>query len=107
MGRSYSITAKLALGPVVLATKELTGTISQASDVIPVTFDKPVKIDTAKRYTASVVVTGPSTYCGSDGPSRKRVSTKKGDVVFKFLESELSSYTSVHLGQIPQILFRV
>ncbi|KAH7710092.1 hypothetical protein AAVH_22639 [Aphelenchoides avenae] len=107
MGRRYSIIAKLALGPVVLATKELTGTISQALYIIPVIFDTPIKTDAAKRYTASVVVTGPGTYCGVYGRPSKTVSTRKGDVVFDFMDSGLCLYTSVYFGQIPQILFRV
>ncbi|KAH7696252.1 hypothetical protein AAVH_36680, partial [Aphelenchoides avenae] len=101
------IVAKLALGSVVLATKEFIGRVSPAGPIISVSFDKLIKIDANKRYTASVVVTGPHTYFGRQGTSSKTVSTRKGDVVFKFMKSDLSKYTTVGLGQIPQIFFRV
>lgn len=66
------------------------------------------QIDAAKRYTASLVMTGPNTCCGYQGTSSKTVPTKKGDVVFNFVQSDLSTgYTTVAYGQVPQILFRV
>lgn len=90
-------------------------------------FDKPVKvtfgrsrsmnqiheiaihkfqIDATKRYTASVVVTGASTYYGYSLTSSTTVSTEKGDVVFNFMESELSTNTTETQAVIPQFVFR-
>ncbi|KAH7713674.1 BTB/POZ domain containing protein [Aphelenchoides avenae] len=103
---SGSIVAKLSLGSIVLAEKELTGT-SAYSQTISVNFDKPVKIKANERYTASIVVTGPQTYYGSQGTSSKTVSTKKGGVVFNFVQSGSSTNTSIAQGQIPQIHFRL
>ncbi|KAH7693096.1 hypothetical protein AAVH_39874, partial [Aphelenchoides avenae] len=103
---SGSVIAKLSLGSVALAEKEVTGT-SAYSQTISINFDKPVKVKANERYTASVVVTGPDTYYGYDGTPSKTVSTKKGDVVFSFMQSDSSANTNVTQGQIPQILFRI
>ncbi|KAH7703717.1 hypothetical protein AAVH_29110 [Aphelenchoides avenae] len=65
------------------------------------------RIKANERCTASVVVTGSQTYYGNQGASSKTVSTKKGDVVFSFMQSGSSANTNVIQGQIPQILFRI
>ncbi|KAH7710089.1 BTB/POZ domain protein [Aphelenchoides avenae] len=104
---NYPIVAKLALGSTVVATKTLTGTVGRSSTAISVNFDKPIKIKAAKRYTASVVVTGHQTYYGGNGTSSKTVATKSGDVVFSLMQSDVSSNTNVTQGMIPQIAFRI
>ncbi|KAH7703718.1 hypothetical protein AAVH_29111 [Aphelenchoides avenae] len=101
---SYFIVATLALGPVVLATNSLAGT---ARKPISINFDKPIKIDANKRYTAAVVVTGPQTYYGGNGTASKTVSTKRGDVVFSFMQAASTAHTTVAQGMIPQIHFRI
>ncbi|KAH7710080.1 BTB/POZ domain-containing protein 3-like protein [Aphelenchoides avenae] len=103
---SYSIVAKLALGATALATKSLTGTVRQSSATISISFHKPIKIDAKKRYTASVVVTGPNVYYGYNGTSSKTVGTKKGDVVFNFMQSDVSSSTTLAQGMLLLIAFR-
>ncbi|KAH7706285.1 BTB/POZ domain-containing protein 6, partial [Aphelenchoides avenae] len=101
-----SIVAKLSLGSVVLAEKKLTVSVD-SSNIISINFDKPIKIKAEKRYTASAVVTGPSPYYGYNGASSKTVATKRGDVVFNFMQSAVSSNTTVAQGMIPQIHFRI
>ncbi|KAH7702709.1 BTB (POZ) domain containing 6 [Aphelenchoides avenae] len=111
---NYSIAAKLTLGSLVLATKALTGTIGQliefgsdSSDFVDITFDKPIKIEANKHYTASIVVTGPDTYYGHKGSASKTVSTKEGDVVFSFMQADTSAHTTVAQGMIPLIRFHL
>ncbi|KAH7710083.1 BTB/POZ domain-containing protein 3-like protein [Aphelenchoides avenae] len=104
---SYSIASKLAFGSLVLATKRFTGTIRHLIDSVNITFDKPIEVDATKRYTATVVVTGTQTYYGYNGISGKTVHTKKGDVVFTFMQSDVSAHTTVAQGMIPRIAFRV
>ncbi|KAH7706287.1 hypothetical protein AAVH_26497 [Aphelenchoides avenae] len=105
--RNFSIVAKLALGSVVLATKTITGTIGELSEIISVSFGKPVKIDANKRYTASVVVTGANTYYAYSSTSSTTMSTRKGEVIFTFMKTDVSANTAQTKVFIPQILFRV
>ncbi|KAH7698919.1 BTB/POZ domain-containing protein 3-like protein [Aphelenchoides avenae] len=100
----YSIVATLALGSAVLAKNSLAGTTRKP---VSVNFDKPIKIDANKRYAAAVVVTGPQTYYGGNGTTSKTVSTKKGDVVFNFMQAASTARTTVAQGMIPQIHFRI
>lgn len=113
----------MALGSDVLATKELTRTIDEVSEYIPVTFDEPIsvtsmqrcqplfggfQIEANKRYTASVAVTGlTKAYYGSSRTASTKVSTKKGDVVFDFIQIAPSTNRNFDPGQVPQILFRI
>ncbi|KAH7705981.1 BTB/POZ domain-containing protein 3-like protein [Aphelenchoides avenae] len=59
--RNYTIRAKLSLDVAVLATKEITGSLKESEDILLVNFDKAVKLDPGKYYTASVAVSGLST----------------------------------------------
>ncbi|KAH7706278.1 hypothetical protein AAVH_26488 [Aphelenchoides avenae] len=81
--------------------------MGQTSDVVPIVFDKSIKVDANKQYTASVTGTGPNVYYGRHGTVSKTVSTKKGQVVFNFVQAATSVHTTVAQGMIPEIHFRL
>ncbi|KAH7708815.1 hypothetical protein AAVH_23926 [Aphelenchoides avenae] len=88
--------------------KEVNGSTNQTQEIILVNFDKPIKLEPGKDYTASVAVSGLPTSYGDRGASTKTVATKKGNVVFSFKQSTMPAARScAREGQIPQILFRV
>lgn len=70
--------------------------------------ERTIQIGPNKFYTASIVLSGLYTYSGNYGKPTKTVATKKGDVVFNFDQTDMSSTrTSSAEGQIPQIFFVV
>ena len=78
---------------------------------IPITFDRPVKIEANIPYIISVTLSGTTYY----GTMREQYSIDKEGIVFTFLDSEVARYqyqeyrydnTTSASGQVPELLFR-
>ena len=77
--------------------------IKGAGVILPVMFEKPVKVEKAKPYTLEIYVHGPNSHCGTDGLG----SVSDGHTTFKFTKTTAvkGNRTTDQKGQIPRLYF--
>ena len=77
--------------------------IKGAGVILPVMFEKPVKVEKGKPYTLEIYVQGPPSHCGSDGLG----SVTDGRTTFKFSKTVAvkGNRTTDQIGQIPRFYF--
>ena len=77
--------------------------IQGAGVILPVMFERPVKVDKGKPYTLEIYVQGPHSHVGAEGIT----TVSDRGVTFKFSKAEKvkGNRTTDQLGQIPRFYF--
>lgn len=77
--------------------------IKGAGVVLPVMFEKPIKVQKGKPYTLEVYVQGPASHCGTDGVT----TVMDAHTTFKFTKTTAvkGNRTTEQNGQIPRLYF--
>ncbi|KAL8580643.1 hypothetical protein ACOMHN_043459 [Nucella lapillus] len=78
-------------------------TIKGAGVILPVMFQKPIKVQKGKPYTLEIYVQGPTSLCGADGMG----TVTDGNTTFKFTKTTAvkGNRTTEQNGQIPRVYF--
>lgn len=84
---------------VVMETIHIKG----AGVILPVMFERPVKVDKDYRYTLEVYIKGPESHMGSSGQTQ----IQHGPVLFTFSNASKvkRNRTDISKGQIPRMYF--
>lgn len=77
--------------------------IKGAGVILPVMFEKPIKVEKGKPYTLEIYIHGPNSHCGTDGLG----SVSDGQTTFKFTKTTTvkGNRTTDQKGQIPRLYF--
>ncbi|KAK7115598.1 BTB/POZ domain-containing protein 6-like [Littorina saxatilis] len=78
-------------------------TIKGAGVILPVMFEKPIKVEKGKPYTLEIYVNGPPSHCGTEG----QAIVSDGCATFKFTKATAvkGNRTSDQKGQIPRLYY--